>query len=817
MPGFSSNLRRCACGLFPVLLAHTVSAQCVNPWISGGEVPGTNGEVMCSTMWDPDGAGPAPARLVVAGTFKAVANVPASFVAQFDPTTNTWSPLGAGLSAPDTSNVGVFELETLPNGTLWATGTFYAPGTFTISGSVVWNGVSWTNFAAPVPGVLTGTATSLEVAPNGDVVVADFLGPANAQITRKPWVGGSWTTLGTGMNDLVEAVAWLPNGDVVAGGRFTTAGGAAASRIARWNGSSWAPLGTGMNGAVTALTVMPNGDIVAAGDFSTAGGVPAGRVARWNGTTWSAINVVLGSTNPGGPLVRTVAAQPNGDLVLGGVFQQINGITATNIARWDGTTWSAFAVGWDPLDAASGTGYPRAFASLPDGSTIVGGAFSHAAGVAAAKIARFDGSTWTPLGSGVSGSNVDALVATPTGDVVAGGTFSAAGGIAAANIARWDGTSWSPLGTGLNGPVRALAMLPNGDLIAGGHFTAAGGVPANFVARWDGTSWSPLGAGTNAFVMALAVLPNGDLVAGGTFTSPGTVLARWSGAAWSSFPAGGPSTVPSDGVVRLAVAPNGDLIVGHNQGSFSSGFTALLHRWNGIAWTSVPTSGGLSERLTAVASLPDGDLLVGYTGLGPVFAQQTTALFRRSGATWSAVPSLATVSSLGFAANGDVLVGGTFTFAGNIVSRAFARLTTTCPATVITNGSGCPSSGGNNTLAAVTLPWVDSTLATRATGLPSQALAVAVTSLVPIAQGVAPLSLAFPQAGLGCDLLVQPDILSLHVAANGTATSLLFLPNVPPLVGVTFHHQMICIETDAVGACVAITATNALQLTAGLF
>lgn len=39
----------------------------------------------------------------------------------------------------------------------------------------------------------------------------------------------------------------------------------------------------------------------------------------------------------------------------------------------------------------------------------------------------------------------------------------------------------------------------------------------------------------------------------------------------------------------------------------------------------------------------------------------------------------------------------------------------------------------------------------------------------------------------------------------------------PPLVGVTFHHQMVPIEVDALGAWTEITATNALQLVAGIF
>jgi hypothetical protein len=55
------------------------------------------------------------------------------------------------------------------------------------------------------------------------------------------------------------------------------------------------------------------------------------------------------------------------------------------------------------------------------------------------------------------------------------------------------------------------------------------------------------------------------------------------------------------------------------------------------------------------------------------------------------------------------------------------------------------------------------------------------------------------------------------VTLTGTADSQLYLPNVPPLVGVVFYHQMVSIELDGFGNWVAITATNSVQLTAGDF
>ena len=52
---------------------------------------------------------------------------------------------------------------------------------------------------------------------------------------------------------------------------------------------------------------------------------------------------------------------------------------------------------------------------------------------------------------------------------------------------------------------------------------------------------------------------------------------------------------------------------------------------------------------------------------------------------------------------------------------------------------------------------------------------------------------------------------------NGAASYDLGLPNTPPLVGVTFYQQMVPIELDGLGNWIAVTATNAVQLTAGQF
>src|SRR5690242_256291 len=93
------------------------------------------------------------------------------------------------------------------------------------------------------------------------------------------WNGSAWSSFGSGLSDNGNngssySLALLPNGDLVAGGRFDTVGGVPASSIARWNGTAWSALGSGFGGyipIVYALALLPYGDLVAGGSFSTAG------------------------------------------------------------------------------------------------------------------------------------------------------------------------------------------------------------------------------------------------------------------------------------------------------------------------------------------------------------------------------------------------------------------------------------------------------------------------------------------------------------------------------------------------------------------
>src|SRR5262245_24259322 len=173
---------------------------------------------------------------------------------------------------------------------------------------------------------------------------------------------------------------------------------------------------------------------------------------------------------------------------------------------------------------------------------------------------------WEALGSGVSSVvrkfypyDIDGDGPIPLSMYV-GGNFQTAGGIPAARIARWDGLTWSALGAGLNSESRAIVAFDEDAsgpaapvLMVGGFFTTAGGLPASRIARWNGTAWSAvgggMGTGTSLSVEELVVFdedgagPNPPaLFAAGVFDTAGGVpannVARWNGQAWSAVGGG---------------------------------------------------------------------------------------------------------------------------------------------------------------------------------------------------------------------------------------------------------------------------------------
>src|SRR5205814_1316256 len=125
-------------------------------------------------------------------------------------------------------------------------------------------------------------------------------------------------------------------------GQRPVCGGGAASYVEEWNGSSWSALGLGMDGCVGALAASGI-DLFVGGWFTTAGGNPARSIARWDGSNWSALDTGISGPDDEeyyGGSVSDLAVLGN-DLYAGGKFTTAGRVSADNIAKWNGSSWSA--------------------------------------------------------------------------------------------------------------------------------------------------------------------------------------------------------------------------------------------------------------------------------------------------------------------------------------------------------------------------------------------------------------------------------------------------------------------------------------------
>lgn len=575
------------------------------------------------------------ADLYVGGNFAYAGDVAARNIAKWDG--STWSALGPGvMSWVWDSRHGIW----LTNGSvyalaasganLYAGGTFFRAGNVSATNIAKWDGSTWSGLGQGLGAPYSKV--------NALVVIGSDLYAGGEGFPVSKWDGGAWSALGP----YSQVYALASSGtNLYVGGGFSIDYGAPADGIARWNGSEWSPLGAGIYGAVSALAVSGT-NIYAGGNFRGAGGGPAWNIAKWNGSEWSAFGDGIGGW-PGYYGVGVSAFAVSGsDLYVGGFFTGFGGIAVTSIAKWNGDTWSALGAGVS-LEEDPYYVDPWVNALALSGSNLyVGGYFTKAGGVAATNIAKWDGRSWSALGPGIAQYDpmylceVAALAVSGT-NLYVGGYFTRAGGVSVTNIAKWDGQVWSALGSGLDGFVYALA--PSGpDLYAGGDFITADGMTVNCVAKWNGNSWSALGAGlhNDDYPAVYALMASGtDLYAGGTFTNAGNVpanyIAKWDGITWSAL-GGGLELVLNDPLAGVkALAMSGSDIYAAGEFFWAGDVTARsVAKWNGTSWSALGT--GTDDIVRALATDGAGHLFVGgdftYAGTNPspYFAQANIAL-----------------------------------------------------------------------------------------------------------------------------------------------------------------------------------------------
>jgi hypothetical protein len=342
--------------------------------------------------------------------------------------------------------------------------------------------------------------------------------------------------LNTGVAAAVNTMSCAPqvnaftayNNQLIIGGNFNIAGGNSTSNIAAWDGASWSTLNSGIlpinsRGGVKALTVY-NGSLIASGacEYSN-----INNIMKWNGTIWSN----FASTNYYSD-VRALAIY-NNKLIAAGSFTNIGGTVVNNIAQWNGTSWSALGTG---ITGFSGYYVENGINTLLvyNNELYAGGTFTIAGGVTVSNIAKWNGTTWSSVGNGIAACNISSIASMDMSywcypyngvGILCVYNNELYAGNCTNGVVKWNGTSWIAVGGGLiNGGVNPTFVrgmtVYNGKLIVGGYFSSAGLTNAYNIAAWDGNNWYYVGGNTtnnglDSYVNTLAVY-NNSLYAGGT-------------------------------------------------------------------------------------------------------------------------------------------------------------------------------------------------------------------------------------------------------------------------------------------------------------
>jgi hypothetical protein len=108
-------------------------------------------------------------------------------------------------------------------------------------------------------------------------------------------------------------------------------------------------------------------DVYVGGMFTMAGGLGASNLAKWNGSEWSAFDL---QTYDG---VRDIAVRGRWVYVGGASFTLPDGVATKGIVKWDGRDWSALGGG---VGSGSYTGPVMAIAPSGGDLYVGGDAFS---------------------------------------------------------------------------------------------------------------------------------------------------------------------------------------------------------------------------------------------------------------------------------------------------------------------------------------------------------------------------------------------------------------------------------------------------------
>jgi len=614
-----------------------------------------------------------------------------------------------------------------PDGKIIVGGHFVAFNGTTSAGIVRLNtnGSIDTTFVAG--NTLNGSVFTLAMQPDGKIIAGGWFSYLSGQknnITRFETNGTIDTTFalaGSGPYNYVKGVAVQPDGGIVACGHFQFVNGLEKSGIVKF--STGGIIDDTFNNQdmyvmAESMAIQPDNKIIITGNIGLASESMAD-VIRLNsdGTTDNTF-ITYANENTNTLDVMVSALQPDGKIIIAGSFLSYNGNNRNYIARLnaDGILDTAFSIG-------NGTGADNtilASVGQPDGKMLIGGVFTHYNGENASKIARLtadgllDPSFYT--GSGANG-DVKQILVQPDGKIIIAGMFTTYNGMVANTLARLntDGsldTTFYP-GTGFTSSfdILSIALQADGKLLVAGWFNYYNNTQVTFHnlirINQDGTLDTTFNILTEEWqIQKVLVQPDGKIIYGidvfleNNPTGNSIIRVNQDGTIDNTF-----TQVPGAFVRQLTdilLLPDGKIMIAgrSNDANFFSGRKLARLNANGTvdgSFNSGTSTGPEYFPVIKMAVQADGKLIVGgsfsdYNGT-PV---NSVARINTNGAidgSFNPGAGIVTgdITALFLQNNSKIIVAGSFTTYNGAGRNRIARITNSN-----TMGINIPDATDNN-------------------------------------------------------------------------------------------------------------------------
>lgn len=292
------------------------------------------------------------------------------------------------------------------------------------------------------------------------------------------------------------------------------------------------PLDGGLPGKVTAICTESN-NIYAC--YEKAADPGKAFISMWDGFVW---NTIPGSityppivSQPGATYEIASLAYYNGSLFAGG--RLLNGTNMSKISH----LWKLNGSTWENITAIQTSIFGISDMLVYNNELIVAGEFNEAGGVSATNIATYNGSSWNFLGKALDSQGTNGRItdlAVFNNNLYVAGTFDKFGGNFTGRIAKWTGTIWGGNGSAFNIGALALSSF-NGELYCLGSDV----IGETTLKKFNGNGWvvpsfvTDLGADSNKIT---SLMPgNGSLWVYGEFTNGGNHRLKKYSNGWSVF------------------------------------------------------------------------------------------------------------------------------------------------------------------------------------------------------------------------------------------------------------------------------------------